>query len=38
MNGRTKKNAELRRKAGNMSGLGECVLNDGIKIGNSNCN
>jgi hypothetical protein len=26
-------NAELRREAGNMSGLGECVLNDGIKIG-----
>jgi hypothetical protein len=25
-------NAELWREAGNMSGLGECVLNDGIKI------
>jgi hypothetical protein len=26
-------NTKLRREAGNMSGLGECVLNDGIKIG-----
>jgi hypothetical protein len=26
-------NAELKREVGNMSGLGECVLKDGIKIG-----
>jgi hypothetical protein len=26
-------NAELKKKVGNMSGLGECVLKDGIKIG-----
>jgi hypothetical protein len=26
-------NAELKKEVGNMSGLGECVLKDGIKIG-----